>query len=508
MVLQKEPFIKLRANDALSQYRFEPCPASREFITFNNLQRFMSMTESLHPPPRGLVIAGLCGGSGKSVIAVGLTAALTEQGIRVAPFKKGPDYIDAGWLQLAANRPCYNLDPYLMATETIRNSCQEHAAGLDLALIEGNRGLFDGVNAAGSYSTAELAAIVALPIILVVDCTKTTRTVAALLLGCQQMGQGITISGVILNRIGSSRHQSIIRQAVEEYTDIKVLGAMPRLRKDIFPQRHIGITPCPEFAGAEQAVKELSQLINQHIDLEAVLCQAKELTLPQPSQNLQHQRETAEPVTIGILKDAAFQFYYPENLRALELCGAHLHEIDALSTEVLPDLDGLYIGGGFPENSVQALSNNVTFRRSLKERIEQGLPVYAECGGLLYLGRAMEVNGVSHPLADIFPVSFRMEKRPQAHGYTSLTATDTNPVYPAGTKIRGHEFRYSKVVDWHGKATELAFAMERGVGFAEGGDGLVYKNCLALYTHIHALSTPEWAPLFVSLVRRVKGATP
>ena len=461
-------------------------------------------------PSRGLVIAGLCGGSGKSVIAVGLTAALTAQGTRIAPFKKGPDYIDAGWLQLAANRPCYNLDPYLMTAETIRNSCLQHAAGHALVLVEGNRGLFDGVNAAGAYSTAELATILDLPVILVVDCTKTTRTVAALLLGCQQMGHGIRIQGVVLNRIGSTRHQSIIRQAVEQYTDIKVLGAMPRLRQDIFPQRHIGITPCPEFDGAEAAVKSLAQLVTENTDLAAVLAQAAPLAVTQspPSDVYSRWRNAqADTVRIGIIKDAAFQFYYPENLRALELCGARLLEINALSAPELPDLDGLYIGGGFPENSVQALSANIAFRRSLKQKIDQGLPVYAECGGLLYLGQAMEVNGVSYPLADIFPVTFRMEKRPQAHGYTNLTATAANPVYPAGTKIKGHEFRYSKVVGWQGAGRDLAFTMQRGVGFADSGDGLVYKNCLALYTHIHALSTPEWPGLFVDLVRRQKKTT-
>lgn len=467
------------------------------------------MPDTIQNQPRGLIIAGLCGGSGKSVIAVGLTAALTAQGRAIAPFKKGPDYIDAGWLQLAANRPCHNLDPYLMDSETIRHSCAQHAAGHDLALIEGNRGLFDGVNAAGAYSTAELAAILDLPVILVVDCTKTTRTVAALLLGCQQMGRGISISGVILNRIGSIRHQRIVRQAVEQYTDIKVVGAMPRLREDIFPQRHIGITPCPEFDGAETAVKALARQIAQNTDLAGVVSLAGPVA-PAPSSDIYSQwhNTDGEGVRIGIIKDAAFQFYYPENLTALELCGARLIEINALSARELPDLDGLYIGGGFPENSVQALSANTPFRDSLKQRIDQGLPVYAECGGLLYLGRAMEVNGTSYPLADIFPVEFRMEKRPQAHGYTNLTATATNPVYPAGTKIRGHEFRYSKVTNWQSTGNDLAFTMQRGMGFADSGDGLVYKNCLALYTHIHALATPQWAPLFVELIKSERRKRP
>jgi len=463
------------------------------------------MPDTINHCPRGFVIAGLCGGSGKSVLSVGLTAAMTGQGITVAPFKKGPDYIDAGWLQRAARRPCYNLDPYLMTAETITHSFREHATGCDIALVEGNRGLFDGVNAAGSYSTAELAAILKLPVILVVDCTKTTRTVAALLLGCQQMGKEITITGVILNRIGSARHQRIIRQAVEEYTDIAVLGAMPRQRHDIFPQRHIGITPCPEFDGADSALATLAQTVRDTVDLGKVMALSAAIP-PPPSTSLygQWRNATGQEVRIGVIKDAAFQFYYPENLRALELCGAQLIELNALSVRELPDLDGVYIGGGFPENSVQALSKNVSFRESLKLRIESGLPVYAECGGLLYLGRAMEMDGASYPLVGIFPFRFHMEKKPQAHGYTTLTATAANPVYPPGSVVRGHEFRYSKVLDWQGSSSDLAFSMQRGVGFTDGGDGLAYKNTLALYSHIHALSTPEWAPRFIDLVRRHK----
>jgi len=462
------------------------------------------MTHSISSLPQGIVLAGLCGGSGKSVISVGLTAALSAQGKTVAPFKKGPDYIDAGWLQLAAGHPCHNLDPYLMDAQTIRHSLAQHASGFDLALVEGNRGLFDGVNAAGAYSTAELAAILKLPVVLVVDCTKTTRTVAALILGCQQMGgEGIRIRGVVLNRLGSSRQQTLIRQAVEQYTDVTVLGAIPRLAQDIFPQRHIGITPCPEFDGAALAVRALAQLLTDNVDLAAVMALAGDVPQP-PGEDLyrQWQNPAGEMVTIGVIRDEAFQFYYPENLRALELCGARLLEINALTAHELPQVDGLYIGGGFPENSVQALSANVSFRQSVRQRCDQGLPVYAECGGLLYLGEGMEVEGVSYPLVGVFPVRFRMEKRPQAHGYTILTACANNPVYPPGSAIKGHEFRYSKVVDWRGDEQGLAFRMGRGTGFANGGDGLVSHNVLALYTHIHALATPEWAPLFVELVRK------
>jgi len=203
--------------------------------------------------PKGIVVAGLSGGSGKSVVAVGLTAAYAGRGRNVVPFKKGPDYIDAGWLQLAAGKPCYNLDPYLMDSKVIKDSFSQHAGEAEIAIIEGNRGLFDGVNVEGAYSTAELAVDLKLPVLLVVDCTKTTRTVAAMVLGCQKLDPRVIINGVVLNRLGTARHEAIVRRSVEQYTGIPVVGAIHRSKTDIFPQRHLGVTPHQEHEGAEKA---------------------------------------------------------------------------------------------------------------------------------------------------------------------------------------------------------------------------------------------------------------
>ena len=214
---------------------------------------------------KGIMVAGLGGGAGKSVVAVGLTAAFARQGRRVVPFKKGPDYIDAGWLQLAAGQPCYNLDPYLMTEAAIRCSFITHADAADIIVIEGNRGLYDGVNLEGSYSTAELAVMLKMPVLLVVNCTKTTRTVAAMVMGCQQFDQRVKIKGVILNQVGTARHEKIVRQAVEHYTGIPVLGAVPRMKTDIFPQRHLGITPYQEYDGAELASNKLADIADEHL---------------------------------------------------------------------------------------------------------------------------------------------------------------------------------------------------------------------------------------------------
>ena len=452
---------------------------------------------------KGLIVAGLGGGSGKSVVAVGLAAAFSGQGRLVVPFKKGPDYIDAGWLALAAGYPCYNLDPYLMPPEALGYSFRTHVHGRELVIIEGNRGLYDGVDAEGTFSTAELAKTLGLPVLLVVDCTKTTRTVAALVLGCQRFDPEVKIGGVILNRVGTTRHEALVRQAVEQYTGIPVLGAMPRSKEDAFPQRHLGITPCPEHAGAAGAVQGLAGKAAQYLDLAGIEkmmapC-AGEAEVPRPER-----QDADEPVRIGILKDAAFQFYYAENLEALVRCGAELVEINALTAMELPKLDGLYIGGGFPETSAGALSANGSFRASLKKAAEAGLPIYAECGGLIYLGESMVLDDEVFPLVGIFPVRFGLKKRPQAHGYTVLKVEGQNPYYPEGTEIKGHEFRYSRVEEWGGETGRLALRMERGVGFVGGRDGLVFKNVLALYTHIHALGTTSWAPALVAKAREYR----
>jgi len=449
---------------------------------------------------RGIVAAGLSGGSGKSVVTVGLAASLNAAGVKVAPFKKGPDYIDAEWLRLAAGYPCHNLDPYLMDRALITDSCRWHAAGRDFILAEGNRGLFDGVDSKGSYSTAELAATLGLPVLLVVDCTKTTRTVAALVMGCVAMGEGITLAGVVLNRIGSSRHERVVRQAVERYTGVPVLGAVPRLSYDVFPQRHIGVTPCQEYEGAPRAVARLGEFLRGCVDVERVVAVAGSFSAGCGKDVYGLWPRLARRARVGVIRDAAFQFYYPENLRALERLGAELVEINALEDTALPDVDGLYIGGGFPETAARRLADNESFRRSLRQAAEDGLPVYAECGGLIFLCREMEVEGTRYPLAGVFPVALRMEKKPQAHGYTILETAGSDPFYPAALTIKGHEFRYSKVVDWDGSPMDLAFAMKRGKGFAGGRDGLARGNTLALYTHVHALATPEWATAFMERV--------
>ncbi len=450
---------------------------------------------------KGVVIAGLAGGSGKSVVAVGITAALARLGHKVVPFKKGPDYIDAGWLQLAAGRKCYNLDPYLMAQASIVDSFAFRSAGAERVIVEGNRGLFDGVNADGGYSTADLAVTLNLPIVLVVDCTKTTRTVAALVLGCQKFDERLDIRGVILNQIATKRQRLLVTEAVEKYTGIPVLGAVPRLQRDIFPMRHLGMVPHQEYGNSEEALAYLVELVTANVDL--VRFEAMMAPLADEAVVEGEERSAVQPlVRIGVLRDAAFQFYYSENLEALERAGAELVYINAMHDTGLPEIDGLYIGGGFPETGAQELAANTGFRKSIKKAADQGLPIYAECGGLIYLGTSIVVDNEEFPLVNVFPVRFAMAKKPQAHGYTTFRVDRENAFYGIGEVVKGHEFRYSKILEWRGTDEQLVLQMERGIGFINGRDGLVHNNVLALYTHVHADGTPEWADKFVQRCRR------
>jgi len=299
-----------------------------------------------------LVIAAMRGGAGKTLISLGLLAAWRDyHGLRVVPFKKGPDYIDSGWLAMAAQQPCYNLDPFLMTAEEMLRSFVQRSNTGDISVIEGNRGLYDGVDIRGSFSTAELAKLLRAPVILIVDATKVTRTAAAQVLGCIQFDPEVEIAGVLLNQVSGKRHEQILKGAIEHYCKIPVLGVIPRENRNLFPERHLGLVPPQESDNISGALAFASKQINEHVDLEALWRIAKtveSLGWPLPQVDPQKGRAGAEPVVIGVIRDAAFQFYYPENLEALEERGAIIKEISCFTSRPLPPLDALYIGGCFP----------------------------------------------------------------------------------------------------------------------------------------------------------------
>lgn len=452
-----------------------------------------------------VVVAGLRGGSGKTTLSLGLLGALRRRGLATAAFKKGPDYIDAGWLASAAGAPCYNLDPFLIGKEKILPSFTRHLGEADFAVVEGNRGLFDGMDSEGSMSTAVVARELRAPVILIVDCTKATRTVAAILYGVERFERGLKIGGVVLNHVAGKRHEAVVRESIEKYAKAPVLGAIPRLRELRMPERHMGLLPRHEHPEVESSVEWATGLVEKHVDLNAVVrIAAKAPSLEAASSSPAPSVNESSP-RVGVVMDSAFQFYYPENFEALRTLGAELVPVSALADSALPPLDALYIGGGFPETHAIALSENISFRNSLLRAAESGLPIYAECGGLIYLGQKLTVGGKTYTMAGVLPIRFELMKKPQAHGYTSVKVTRGNPFFKRGTELRGHEFHYSKVTDAEtdGPVT-MAFRMERGEGIAGGKDGMCYKNILATYTHLHALGFPSWAEGIVKAARRFR----
>lgn len=446
-----------------------------------------------------LTIAGIRGGSGKTTVSLAVISALrSKKNFHVVPFKKGPDYIDAGWMSIFANSPCYNLDPFLISKEKVLESFISHFKG-DIALIEGNRGLYDGMDIEGSFSTAELSKLLKSPIILVVDCSKVTRTTAAIVKGCIDFDKNIRIKGVILNQISGSRHESIIRDSIERYCSVPVLGAVPRFKEGVFPERHMGLTPHQEHPDSERANSFIRQIADKYLDIDKISDIAADAEPLAPemyerSQNPEAQSLTPEfPVRIGVIRDSAFQFYYPENFEELTKRGVEIVDVNAITDHELPEIDALYIGGGFPETNAIYLAENKLFRESLKNAAESGLPVYAECGGLMFLGKKIRVEDKEFPMVGLFPIVFEMKRKPQAHGYTIVEVDRQNPFYPHGTVLHGHEFHYSAVEEvLEGGNIHTAFRMLRGEGIKNKRDGICYKNTLATYTHIHALGSSDW----------------
>jgi len=464
-----------------------------------------------------ILISALRGGAGKTVVSIGIIAAWKASGKQITPFKKGPDYIDAGWLSLAAGKPCYNLDTFLVKASHILQSFYFHSITDEISVIEGNRGLYDGIDIQGSTSTAELAKLLKSPVVLCIDCTKSTRTMAAAVLGCLNFDPDVDIKGVILNRVAGSRHENVLRKNIEQYCHIPVLGAIPKLDWEKFPERHLGLVPTPEHASAMDAVDDAARIASRYLDLDAlseISFNAQALSIPDAlldkirrkpyiQDNILADAESRidsdrhPKPKIGIIRDSAFQFYYPENIEALEAQGAETIIISPFASDTIPPVDALYIGGGFPETHARQLSNNLTFRKQLKDLANDGLPIYAECGGLMYLGEELVLEGTSYPMADVLPVVFGFFKKPQGHGYTVVEVAHKNPYFDIGTEIKGHEFHYSKVLKWRGTDNDLVFNMKRGAGFLNKRDGVCHKNVLATYTHIHALGTPSWAGALV-----------
>ncbi len=432
--------------------------------------------------------------SGKTVVSTGLAAALSaRQDVRC--FKKGPDYIDPMWLSAASGHPCYNLDFNTMPAPELRTLFTSRAQG-DIALIEANKGLYDGMDVAGSDSNAALAKTLKAPVVLVIDTVGMTRGIAPLLLGYRAFDPDINIAGVILNKLGGPRHEGKLRAAVEAYTDIPVIGAVGRSPALEIGERHLGLTTPSESGEFGRMIAEIGKIVGSAVDLATlrrIAASAPRLTAAKPATVA-----AGRKVKIAIARDTAFGFYYADDLEALKAAGAELVFFNTLTDAQLPKVDGLFIGGGFPETCMESLAANTTLRADIKAKIKAGLPTYAECGGLMYLCQSLTWHGETKPMVGVVKGDAVMNARPQGRGYTKLKSL--GGMWPKGSDVLAHEFHYARV-DNLPADTRFAYQVERGHGIDGKNDGVLAHNMLAGFCHLrHSAATP-WATRFVAFVR-------
>jgi len=442
--------------------------------------------------------------SGKTTLAIGLCAALHDRGVVVQPFKKGPDYIDPLWLGQAAGRACYNLDFYTMDRQEISDLFASKMQGADIGLIEGNKGLYDGLALNGSNSNAALAAQLGSPIVLVLDSQGMTRGVAPLILGYQAFDPAIQIVGVILNKVGGSRHEEKLRAVIEHYTDVRVLGAVQRCDELVINERHLGLVPSNEIGGSKAHIERMAELIGGQVDLDALQGLAGGAPAPTGKCAVAHPAPVdTGRVRIGVACDSAFGFYYAGDLEALRAAGAELVPFSPLKDSDLPACDGLFLGGGFPETHMAGLEQNSAMREAVAGFIERDGPVYAECGGLMYLCNSLTWDGKTRKMAGVIPAEVAMHPKPQGRGYVRLRETRSHPwpgLSAGDGLVSAHEFHYSALAGLP-EGMEFAYRVERGFGLDGKHDGIVYRNLLASYAHLRDTRSHPWAERFVNFVR-------
>jgi len=449
--------------------------------------------------------------SGKTTVTAGICAALRQRNLDVQTFKKGPDYIDPMWLASASGNACHNLDFHTMTGNEIHSVFQRYSIQKDISVIEGNKGLYDGVDLEGSNSNAALAKVLKTPVVLVIDARGMTRGVAPLLLGYLAFDQEIEIKGVILNKLGGSRHEQKLRNIVEHYTDIPMIGAVHHDPKMEIDERHLGLIPSNESEFANQTLDYLAQRINAQVNLDQFIEIAGTAEKQNTTGFIQPVTTAKHSVKIGVAQDSAFGFYYQGDLEALERAGAEIVPVNTLHDSYLPELDGLIIGGGFPETQADKLEANDCLRREIKTAIENGMPCYAECGGMMYLSRSLQWHDKTWEMVGVIQADTVMHSRPQGRGYMRL---EKNANYPwpevvnpteipntgkATNSINAHEFHYSNLQNID-PALKFAYDVKRGHGITGSQDGIVYKNLFASYAHQRDVSTHNWAEQFVNFV--------
>ncbi len=437
--------------------------------------------------------------SGKTILSIGISASLRQRGLSVQTFKKGPDYIDPMWLAKATQRNCYNLDFWTQSDTEIQATLCTHSQDADISLIEGNKGLHDGLAADGSNSNAALAKLINTPVILVLDTRGTIRGVAPLLLGYQQFDSGVNIAGVILNFVGGERHAAKLRTVIERYTNVPILGMVQRSAELELVERYLGLMPSNEDHYADTKISRIAEIIAGQVDLEKIKTVAN-TTKTQKVEN-QTQAHKQYNLKIAYANDEAFGFYYPDDLDTFHQHGVQLVSFNTLHDRSLPEVDALFIGGGFPEKCMQELAANTNLKQSIYNAIENGLPVYAECGGLMYLSKSIKYENQTAEMVGIIDAVCEMNEKPIGRGYTLLQINSTHPWNGInGKDIPGHEFHYSKLISTPSDI-QYAYKVSRGFGVDGQSDGIVYKNLLACYAHQRNTQQNQWISRFLEFIK-------
>ncbi len=459
---------------------------------------------------KALIVAGTGSGVGKTTVTLGIMEALRRRGFSVQPFKAGPDYIDPGYHGALLERPSYNLDTWMMGVDGVLSTFKRASGGADVAVVEGVMGLFDGKGGRGGSdegSTAHLAKVLKAPVLLVVNGAKMARSAGAVISGFESFDPGVKIRWVVFNNVGSAAHYDLLKGSLKKGSKVEVLGFLPRDSALVTPERHLGLVTQSDIKGTRwrEFLKRLNEAVESGIDMDALL---SSLSLDPAAKAVKTpaRRAVTKPVKggrvrIAVAKDRAFSFYYQENLDILSELGAELVPVSPMSFKALPaDVSGLYLGGGYPELYGKSLEANVSFRDEIKAAARAGLPIYAECGGLMYLGRSIrDLSGAGFKMAGVFPWTVRMTPRRKALGYREVVAVKGWGTLKGGLSIRVHEFHYSEMMKRPPSSIKRAFSFTTGPNGT--GDGFLYKNTMASYTHLHFGSNIEFAKGFIDMCR-------
>lgn len=442
-----------------------------------------------------LIISATSSDAGKTIITSAILRIFKERGFKVQPFKIGPDYIDPIYLSKAAGRPCRNLDSWIMKEEGVLKAFKAGCEGVDLAIMEGVRGLYEGESPTGdSGSTAHVAKILSSPVVLVVNCKSLNRSAAAQIIGFKSMDKELNIAGVILNEVRDEVHEEKLRRAIQHYTDVQILGVMYRSKALRIEKRHLGLA-IPKEEEIENLIRSASESLKIEVDkVMDVVEECPEMDVEKDDRTSSRESD----LKIAVLMDSSFFFYYHENLLALREAGAEICVVNSLSDgKVEEDVSGILIGGGYPELFAKELEENQSLRHCIKKKALDEMPIVGEGGGLLYLCKSLCYKGKSYGMVGVFDGEVRFSDVPVALGYVELRAKLENPL--SSGVLRGHEFHYSFV---EGLSSKFAFEVLRGKGIRGGMDGALAHNTLGMYAHLHYLACPEVPMRFVSHCRK------